>query len=117
MFAIIGFLNTLVHGSILITAVEYFNAAVVLAHFIAFFFANMFSYIMNSKLTFRIDLSFLHYCRFLMASMLALGLTLSLSWVTDQLGLHYLFGFLLIIVLVPALTFITLKSWAFAKNV
>jgi putative flippase GtrA len=112
-FAVIGVVNTLVHGSILVLEVEYLGVTVVLAHLVAFCVTNLFSYVMNSKLTFRTTLSFARYIRFFAASMLALGLTLLLSWVMDHFGFHYLFGFLMVIVLVPIFTFIVMKSWAF----
>jgi putative flippase GtrA len=114
LFALIGSVNTLVHGGILVLAVETFNADVVFAHLVAFFIANVFSYTMNSKLTFRMPLSLKYYFRFLTASMMALVLTLLLSWIMDCYGIHYLLGYGVIIVLVPLVTFLTLKLWAFA---
>ena len=116
VFVIIGIVNTLIHGSILVVLVEYFDTIVVFAHLIAFFAANLFSYIANSKFTFKEPLSLSYYYRFLMASMLALGLTLLISALMENMGFHYLIGFLMIIIVVPIFTFLTLKFWAFAKK-
>lgn len=115
-FAGIGVVNTLVHGSVLVLAVEHLGAAVVLAHLIAFCVANLFSYVMNSRLTFKTNLSLARYVRFFVASMLALGVTLILSWLIDHWGFHYLLGFLLIIVVVPIFSFMLIKFWAFAAS-
>lgn len=113
-FAAIGVVNTLVHGSILTLAVEWMLTPVVLAHLFAFCIANVFSYVMNSRLTFRVSMTLARYIRFLAASLLALGLTLFLAWVMDRLGFQYLVGFLLIVVLVPIISFMLMKFWAFA---
>ena len=97
-------------------AVEWMRSPVVLAHLFAFCVANLFSYVMNSRLTFKIPMSLVHYVRFFVASLLSLGLTLALAWVMDRYGFHYLAGFLLIVVLVPLFSFALLKFWAFAGS-
>lgn len=60
---------------------------------------------MNSRLTFKSRLALVRYVRFFLASLLSLGLTLLLSWITDAYGLHYLLGFVLVVVLVPLFSF------------
>lgn len=114
-FAVIGVVNTFMHGGVLVMAVERFNAPVVLANLIAFCVANLFSYFMNSWFTFKSALSVVRYLRFLVASMLSLGFTLLLAWLTDSSGFHYLVGFLLIVVFVPMFSFVVMKLWAFAE--
>ncbi|MGD9887933.1 MAG: GtrA family protein [Halothiobacillaceae bacterium] len=113
-FAIIGFVNTFIHGSILVLSVERLDLDITASHLLAFFIANMFSYIANSKITFKSPITLLRYKRFFLASLLSLSLTLLLSWVANFYGLHYLAGFALIVVLVPVLNFIVIKTWVFA---
>ena len=113
-FAAIGVLNTLVHGAILVLAVQGLALGVTAAHLVAFFTANVFSYCMNSRFTFKLPLAWRRYARFLAASLLALAMTLCLSWLADRQGLHYLAGFALIVVLVPVFSFLFMKFWAFA---
>lgn len=113
-FALIGVANTLVHGAILVVAVEWVALEVTAAHLVAFCVANIFSYLMNSWLTFKAALSLSRYARFFLASLLSLGLTLLLAWGTDIYGLHYLLGFVLIVVVVPLLSFAVMKFWTFA---
>lgn len=114
-FALIGIINTFIHGGILMFAVEGLRLDVTLSHLLAFSGANIFSYLMNSWLTFKAPLSFSRYARFFLSSMLALGLTLMLSWFTDRFGINYLVGFVLIIFLVPFSSFLALKFWAFSR--
>lgn len=104
-FALIGVANTLVHGAVLVVTVEWVALRVTVAHLLAFSIANIFSYLMNSWLTFKTALSLRRYTRFFLVSLLSLGLTLLLAWVSDLHGLHYLLGFGLIVVVVPLLSF------------
>lgn len=115
-FALIGIANTLIHGGILILSVEQLRLNVTLAHLLAFCCANIFSYLMNSWLTFKTAISVSRYARFFFASMLALGLTLVISWLADLYELSYLIGFILIVFLVPFINFLTMKFWAFSKS-
>lgn len=114
-FALIGITNTLIHGGILMLVVEGLRLNVTLSHLLAFCCANIFSYLMNSWLTFKAQLSLSRYARFFLASMLALGLTLLISWLADRYGLNYLIGFVFIVFLVPFLNFLTMKFWAFSN--
>lgn len=113
-FALIGVANTFVHGALLMLCVEILKITVVAAHFFAFSAANIVSYVLNSTLTFRMNLSMKRYAKFYIASMGSLGLTLSLSWLIDAYGAHYLLGFLIIVVVVPVISFFLMKFWAFA---
>jgi len=76
----------------------------------------MFSYIANSKITFRTAITLTRYKRFVLASLLSLCLTLLLSWAASFYGLHYLAGFALIVLLVPVLNFMVIKTWVFAQQ-
>lgn len=113
-FAMIGVVNTLIHGSVLLMTVEWLALTVPIAHLVAFNIANLSSYLMNSSLTFKIPLSLRRYMRFYMTSLLSLGLTLLVAWASDLYGLHYLLGFGLVVMVVPLLTFVVMKFWTFA---
>ena len=111
-FAVIGVANTLIHGFILVLLVELLGAAVVLSLMVA----NIFSYLMNSYFTFKTALFINGYARFFLASLLALGLTLTLSWIMEELGLNYMAGFLVIVAVVPLCSFMLMKLWAFQQK-
>lgn len=115
-FALIGVANTLIHGGLLIIAVEKLLWALSAAHLLAFAVANVFSYALNSKLTFKVGLSFKAYTRFLLASLLSLVLTLLLATAVEWYGAHYLIGFALIVVLVPLMSFMVMRFWVFSAR-
>ncbi|KJK01249.1 hypothetical protein UB43_10365 [Pseudomonas sp. 21] len=115
IFASIGVMNTLIHGSVLSCLVELWAVPVVMANLVAFMGANLFSYFMNSYLTFRAPISLVLYAKFFSASILALGLTLLIAAVMDHLGFTYWQGMIAIVLLVPALSYFVMKTWAFAR--
>lgn len=113
LFVFIGIVNTFIHGTLLVIGVEFFKITVVMAHFFAFIAANIISYFLNGTLTFRVNLNVKRYVKFFIASMGSLGLTLTLSWLIDIYGAHYLIGFLMIVIVVPLISFFLMKFWAF----
>lgn len=115
LFAGVGVINTLVHGLVLAGAVEFLELPLLVSHTVAFSVANLFSYVVNSRLTFRVPMSVSRYMRFLTASLVALALTLGIAATADHLGLDYLYGFALVVVTVPVFSFVVVKFWAFAK--
>lgn len=112
-FALIGVANTLVHGACLAWLIEWWKLPIPAAHVLAFGVANLFSYGVNSRLTFKTALTWGSYGRFFLSSLLSLALTLLISWTAQVQGLDYKEGFVLVVLLVPAFSFMVMKFWAF----
>ena len=91
LFSMAGVLNTALDFSIYIAGVAV-GVAPLGANAAAFFVANMFSYLVNAKVTFRRDgvaapLSFARYAAFVSAHLLSLGISTSLVfWLADEMG-------------------------------
>ena len=115
LFAVVGITNTLGHGLVLAGAVEFFQLPLLVSHTVAFGVANLFSYVINSHITFRMPLSASRYVRFLTASLVALALTLGIAAAADYLKLDYFYGFAIVVITVPVFSFVVIKFWAFAK--
>ena len=113
-FALIGCVNTGVHAGILALLIEKLSAGVVFANLIAFLVSNVFSYLMNSRFTFHTKPNGGEYLKFLAASQLALGFTLLISGTMDCFGFHYLQSFIVIIVIIPVVSYINVKLWVFS---
>lgn len=116
LFSMIGVVNTGVHGSVLMVCIEMWGLAVVLSHLVSFSIANVISFALNSVYTFHTKITFRRYAKFWAASMISLGLTLSLSWIFKEFGFHYMVGFMFIIVAVPIVSFLIMKFWAFSAK-
>ncbi len=113
-FAMVGVANTAVHAGVVIGLMETLAPPAAVANACAFIVANLMSYCINSRFTFRVPMSWLGYRRFLLVSLVSLGLTLLItSWV-EYMGWHYGVGLLMVVFIVPVLKFIVRKLWAFA---
>lgn len=91
LFSMAGVFNTALDLSIYAAGVA-LGLAPLVANAAAFFVANMFSYLVNAKVTFRRDgvaapLSFGRYAAFLSAHLLSLAISTSLVfWLADEMG-------------------------------
>lgn len=113
VFALIGGFNTVLHSGTVIVLVELKLAPVVAAHVIGFALANTFSFFANCALAFQQPPSWARYKRFLLVSMLSLGLTVGLSALGEYLAWHYLAGLVLVLLCGPVLTFVLHKAITF----
>lgn len=116
-FACVGILNTLAHGIVLVFSVEKLKVDATVANLYAFVVANALSYILNSYFTFCAKLSLFRYVKFFISSLLALGLTLMISWLAQRSGIHYFFGFLMIVILVPLFSYFVMQVLVFDMSV
>jgi putative flippase GtrA len=112
-FGLIGVLNTATHGIVLSLLVEGLAVSAVTGNLFAFMVANVVSYNLNCRITFKVSLSFYGYLKFFLSSLLSLALTLVISWVAERLGFHYLQGFIAIIIIVPLFSFLIMKAYVF----
>ena len=112
-FAFVGCVNTGVHAGVLALFIEKLSTGVVFANLLAFVISNVFSYLLNAHLTFRIKPSGGEYAKFLAVSLLLLGFTLFIAWVMDIFGFHYLQSFVVIFVFNPVVSYLGAKLWVF----
>lgn len=115
-FGLVGVANTTVHAGIVISLMEAVAPPAFVANGVAFFFANLMSYSLNSQFTFKIPMSFLGYRRFLLVSLVSLVLTLLITSVIEYLGWHYGIGLIFAILVVPVLNYLVMKIWAFSPG-
>ena len=113
-FALVGVANTLAHGLVVVALMEVLKPPAALANGVAFVFANLMSYALNSRFTFKAPMSFAGYRRFLLVSLVSLALTLLITSGVEYAGLHYGIGLLMVIFVVPVLNYLVMKVWAFA---
>lgn len=113
-FGLVGVANTVVHAGIVIALMEALAPPAFVANGVAFVFANLMSYGLNSRFTFKTPVSFTGYWRFLLVSLVSLALTLLITSVVEYLGWHYGVGLVMVILMVPILNYLVMKIWAFA---
>lgn len=112
-FGITGLVNTAIHGVMLTLAVEKLGWHPAVGHLLAFLVANQCSFQINARWTFVTPVGLRNYLKFFSASLVALASTLTIAWVVESLGYHYLVGFAIVVTLVPLINFLAVKVWVF----
>lgn len=116
LFCCIGAINTAIHASIVIALVELWASSSTLANIVAFFAANIFSYMANTLITFRTAPSFQRYAKFLASSLVVLATTIVIAATGELAGIHYIAVMICLIVVSPILSFFMVKRFALGKR-
>jgi putative flippase GtrA len=115
LFAVVGVAATLTHVAAALTARELAGLEPLQANLVGYLMAVGVSYLGNARLTFRRRA--LHgpqFMRFIVVSLLGLGVTQGLTWLlVQQLGWPFWAGLGVVAVVVPALSFGLSRVWAF----
>jgi putative flippase GtrA len=112
-FLCIGLGATAVHAAIAAYLIGTHTMPLVLGNVIAFVFANVFSYLLQSAYVFQRAPTPLQYWRFLSVSLAGLALVVAISSVLGVLGVHYLVSIVAVVSIVPFLTFVVHRVWTF----
>lgn len=115
-FAFVGLICTVVHGIILVTLVELCMLPPPLANSLAFLNANIVSFVLNSKYTFKKSVSFFGYFRFLYASFIAFVLTVCISYLMNVYHVNYLAVFITTVTTVPIVSFLAIRFFGYSKS-
>jgi putative flippase GtrA len=116
-FAAVGAAASATHVAIALALIERAHLPVLTANGLAFTVAVLVSYLGNHSWTFtRAGHHDRHLPRFLAVSLAGLALNQAIVFTTVTLaGLPYLVGILIVIAVVPVLTFALSRSWAFVE--
>jgi putative flippase GtrA len=106
-------LNTGLHFIVLIALVKGGILASDLANVVAFLCANVCSYCLNSRFTFRSASSLSQYLRFLLCSGLGAVIAYTAARLTELAGWNYLAGALVTVMLMPPVNFWCARRFAF----
>ena len=114
-FGSFGAVATLVHVVIFTVLVESFAVAPVRASIPAFLCAMLFSYVANSKWTFRVDVEHgTHLHRYALVSLFGLALNTLITYVVvDVLRLWYGVALALVVAAVPLMTYLLNRHWTY----
>jgi len=117
-FAVVGGLASLAHVVIGLWSATKLGLPVLVANMLAFSVAVLVSYVGNHAWTFgRSGFHGWHFPRFFAVAAIGLGLNQLIILLTVTLGgLPYLYGLLLVIAIVPGLTFVLSRYWAFMRH-
>lgn len=114
-YCLVGVGNTLAHFALLVALVEAARMAPAVANVLAFAAANALSFVMNSRFTFASRLGWGSYLKFLAVSLLGLAINYLTMQLAQALGLHYLVGAGVAIVLVIGIGFGLSRAVVFGR--
>ena len=112
-FAFTGVLATILHASIAVFIIEKVVPTPPLANGVAFAIATALSYLLNTTWSFSRPLRGKNLFRFFLVSSVGLLLAMSISMVAEFLGIRYYYGIVMIIFIVPPLTFFLHNCWTY----
>jgi putative flippase GtrA len=116
-FGVVGVAATVTHVAVAVTLIERVGTPVLAGNGLAFLVAVFVSYFGHHSWTFARDgFHDRHLPRFVTISLIGLALNQAIIFALVTLGgLPYLVGVLVVVSVVPALTFVLSRSWAFVE--
>lgn len=112
-FSISGLLVTAIHVAIASTFIEVILPEPAIANGLAFTFATIISYLINTTWSFSSRLHGKTLLRFSIVSFIGMALAMSLSGTAEFFGLHYWYGIAAVVLFVPPTTFILHNFWTY----
>ena len=112
-FAVVGVAATFIHVSVAIGFIEAAQWHPGIANGIAFVVANFFSYAANTRWSFDAKIGLNSWYRFIAVSFVAWLLTVAISWSVAAAGGSYMLGILLVVTLVPALSYVGHRNFTY----
>lgn len=112
-YSLTGVLITLLHFSIAVFIIEKLGLTPTIANGIASLIAMLVSFVINSVWSFKQPLQGPALVRFFIVSLIGFLLTVGIAWVNQLLGFHYIMGIMLVIIIIPLITFTLHNSWTY----
>lgn len=114
-FGISGVLVTALHVGLAVALITTVAAPPPTANGIAFLAATAFSYVINTSWSFSKPLHGQNFVRFVIVAAIGGGLAVMLSAMAHRLGLQYMVGIALVVLVVPPTTFLLHNFWTYRE--
>ncbi len=117
-FVVVGVAATATHVVVALLSIELLGLGVQAGTFVAFSCALLLSYLLNRAWTYRARGRHRRQLpRFAVVSLAGYGLNAAImALVTELLGLRYLFGIALVVMVIPSLSFLSHRYWTFVDE-
>ena len=112
-FIVTGVLATAIHAVVAIAFMQLVAPAPMLANGCAFAVATVFSYVTNTLWSFSSSIRSRTFLRFLAVSAGGCLLAMGVAGAADRAGWNYLVGILLVVCVVPPVTFVAHRYWTY----
>jgi putative flippase GtrA len=116
LFAMVGVCATAVHVIVALATREGLGLGPMQANLVAYACAVGVSYVGNARFTFlRPTLHAPQFVRFVVVSLAGLAANQAITWLlVNRLGWPFWLGLAVVVVVVPAISFLAARAWAFA---
>ncbi|MCK9502588.1 MAG: GtrA family protein [Porticoccaceae bacterium] len=108
-----GVLTTGVHVLVATFAIRAFGAPTPLANGAAFIVATIFSYMVNTFWSFSANFEIANSLRYLLVTLIGFVVAVAVSACADYLGLHYMLGILMVVMVLPPVNFALHMFWTY----
>ncbi len=117
-FVVVGVAVTATHVAMSVLSIELLGLGVQAGTFLAFSCALALSYLLNRAWTYQVRGRHRRQLpRFAVVSLAGYGLNAAImALVTELLGLSYLFGIAVVVMVLPSLSFLSHRYWTFADE-
>lgn len=112
-FAAVGVLSTLTHVCVATLLIELLGARPPVANGVAFVVATLLSYVANTRWSFGARLGAATAWRFALVAGTAGLMSMGIAWLVERAGGHYALGIALVVVFVPAFSFIGHRTFTY----
>jgi len=112
-FGVTGVGSTVIHIVVAMMFISILQTSTQLGNGVAFITATAFSYTVNTLWSFSNKINRRTAWRFIATSIVGLGLTMVISTIADNLGLHYIIGIGLVVICVPIYSFVAHSLWTY----
>ncbi len=114
-FLVTGVLNTLCHAVVAVAMIELAHAGPTLANVVAFVIATAMSYLINTLWSFSHRISGVTLLRFILVSLVGVGITAAVAHTAAALGAHYLVGILCVALTNAPVTYLLHRFWTYRR--
>jgi len=112
-FALTGLLVTGLHALVAVAFMSFIAGSPPLANGTAFLMATVVSYLVNTRWSFSKPLHGRNMLRFCLVSLVGLSLSVAVASAGQHYGLHYWYGILAVVCVVPPVTFLLHSCWTY----
>ena len=112
-YAIVGIISTIIHVVLAFVFIYFFYPSLLLSNIFGFCIAYIFSYIAQSTFVFESQLTVKKAIKYFIVQFSSLIISIQITGIIDDLNLYL--NVLLVVFILPFITFIIHKLWTFSK--
>ena len=115
-YGLVGLVATMIHVMVATLLVYLYSLDIIVANWVAFCTAFLFSYIGNTKIVFKQKIQHNNFIKFLIVSSITFLVITVVSYIGKHNSLNSYLIILITALIIPLTTFLLHKTWTFKEN-